>query len=124
MRYAIAGLLVIHGLIHAMGFAGAYELADFEGASKTPTNFVTADLGSPALKVLGALWLVALVAFLVAAALLLRDDPAWRVAALAATALSMIPVLLWWRDAPMGAVANALVLAAIVAAPNLDVAAA
>ena len=64
--------------------------------------------------------LLALVAFLIAAALLLGDDPLWRIAALTAAGVSMVPVALWWQDAPMGAVANALVVAAAVAAPNLD----
>lgn len=120
MKYAIVGLLVIHGLIHAMGFAGSYGLAEFEGASKTPTNFVTAAPGSTMLKILGAVWLLALAAFLFAAVLLLTDNATWRVAALAASLVSMVPVALWWRDAPMGALANALVIAAAMAAPKLD----
>jgi hypothetical protein len=120
MRYAIAALMVVHGLIHAMGFAGAYELAEFEGPSKTPTNFVAADVGSPMLKVLGALWLVALAAFLLAAALLLADASSWRAAAVTGATISTVLVALWWQDAPFGALANALVIAAVVAAPQLE----
>ena len=120
MKYAIVGLLVIHGLIHAMGFAGSYGLAQFEGASNTPTNFVTAEPGSTTLKILGALWLLALALFLLAAALLLSGTTTWRLAAVAGAAVSTVVVALWWRDAPMGAVANAFVLAAVAAAPNLN----
>lgn len=35
MKYAIVALLVIHGLIHAMGLTGAWDLAEFRGASGT-----------------------------------------------------------------------------------------
>jgi asparagine N-glycosylation enzyme membrane subunit Stt3 len=120
VKYAIAALLIVHGLIHAMGFAGAWNLAEFQGASRTPTNFVTTAPGSGATKALGLVWLVALVAFLLAAALLLNDSAAWRPAALVAAAISMVPVALWWQNAPMGAVANAIVLIAVVVAPRLD----
>ena len=120
MKYALVALLVIHGLIHAIGFAGAFNLAEFEGGSKTPTNFVTADIGTPTLKILGALWMVALVAFLLAATLLLMDSASWRPAAVAAALISMVPIAMWWQVSPMGAVANALVIAAVVIAPRLD----
>ena len=120
MKYAITALFVIHGLIHVMGFAGAFRLAEFQGASRTPTDFVTADSGSPTLKVLGVVWIVALFAFLLAATLLLMDNPGWRPTAVAAVFISMVPIALWWQSAPMGAVANALVLAAVLVAPKLD----
>lgn len=34
----------------------------------------------------------------------------------------MAPIALWWENAPMGAVANALVIAAVVFADRLDLA--
>jgi len=120
MRYAIVALLVIHGVIHVMGFAGTLGLAQFEGASRTPTNLVTADVGSTTLKVLGAVWMLALVTFLFAATLLLMDNASWRPVALAAALISMVPVALWWENAPMGALANAVVVAAVLFAPQLD----
>ena len=120
MKIAIIALLTVHGLIHAMGFAGAWGLAEFEGASRVPTNFVTAGPNAPIVRILGLVWLVALVAFLAAAYLLLVDSTAWRPVAVAAAAVSMIPVALWWQSAPMGAVANVLVLGAVVLAPRLE----
>jgi hypothetical protein len=120
MKFAIIGLLAVHGLIHAVGFAGAWGLAEFQGASRVPTNFVTARPDDPIVRILGIVWLVALVAFVAAAYLLLMDNAAWRPVAIAAAAVSMVPVALWWQNAPMGAVANALVLVAVFLAPRLD----
>jgi len=120
MKIAIVALLAVHGLIHAIGLAGTWGWAEFEGASRTPTNIITAQPTDPIVRMLGTVWLVAVIAFLVAAALLMGDSAAWRPAALVAVAISMVPVVLWWENAPMGAVANALVLAAVILAPRLD----
>ena len=120
MKIAIVGLLTVHGLIHAIGLAGTWGWAEFEGASRTPTNIITAQPTDPIVRILGTVWLVALIAFLVAAVLLMGDSAAWRPAALVAVSISMVSVVLWWENAPMGAVANALVLAAVILAPNLD----
>jgi hypothetical protein len=122
MKYAIVALLAIHGLIHAVGFAGTWGLAQFEGASQTPTNFVTVEADGTALKFIGLLWIVALVAFLAAAALLVTDGGAWRPVAVGAAVISMVPVTLWWKNAPMGALANALVVAAVLFADRLELA--
>jgi hypothetical protein len=103
-----------------MGFDGAWGLAQFEGASRVPTTFVTARPEDPIVRILGLVWLLALVAFVLAAYLLLIGNPAWRMASLAAVVVSMIPVALWWENAPKGAVANALVLVAVVLAPRLE----
>lgn len=120
MRYAVAALLAVHGSIHAIGFAGAWGLAEFEGASPAPTNLVDLEAGSSSLKVLGLVWLLALVAFLAAALLLVTGNASWRPAALVAAAISMVPVALWWQDAPMGAVANALVVVAVLFADRWE----
>lgn len=120
MKLALVALLVIHGLIHVMGFVGTWGLAEFQGASRTPTNCITARPGDAIVRVLGIVWLLALAAFLFAATLLLTDSAMWRPVALGAAAISMAPVALWWQNAPMGAVANALVLVAVVFANRLD----
>lgn len=120
MKIAIIALLAVHGLIHAMGFAGTWGLAQFEGASRTPTTLITVGPDDFIVRVLGIVWLVALAAFLAAGFLLLTGSGAWRPVAVIAVAVSMIPVVLWWQDAPMGAVANALVLLAVFVAPNLE----
>jgi hypothetical protein len=120
MKLAIVALLLIHGLIHAIGFVGSWGLAEFQGASRAPTNFVTAQPGDPLVRVFGLVWLLALAAFLVAAVLLVGDSAMWRAVVIGAAVISMVPVGLWWQNAPMGAVANALVIAAVLAAPKLS----
>lgn len=91
----------------------------FEGTSRTPTNFVTAQPGDALNRALGIVWLLALMSFLAAAVLLDRQRGLAPVAVVAA-AVSMVPVALWWKNAPMGAVANALVVAAVLLAPRFE----
>jgi hypothetical protein len=119
-KIALVALLAIHGLIHTMGFLGTMGLAQFEGASRVPTNVIMAGPEDPIVRILGLVWLIALAGFLLAAVLLLMDTAAWRPVAVASVAVSMVVVVLWWGNAPMGAVANALVLAAVILAPRLE----
>jgi hypothetical protein len=120
MKLAIVALLTVHGLIHVIGFAGSWGLADFQGATRAPTNFITAQPTDPIVRALGVVWLLALAAFLLAAVLLVGDSTLWRPVAIAGAVISMVPVSLWWQNASMGAVANALVLVAVLAAPRLS----
>lgn len=120
MKLAIVALLVIHGLIHVIGFASSWGLADFQEASRAPTNLIAAQSGDPIVRVLGVVWLLALTAFLIAAMLLVGDSTMWRPVALGAAVISMVPIILWWQNAPLRAVANALVLIAALAAPRLS----
>jgi hypothetical protein len=120
MKIAIVVLLGVHGLIHAMGFVGTWGLAQFEGASQTPTNLITLGPDEPLVRLFAIVWLAALAGFLAAAFLLLTGSGSWRLVAVVAVAVSMVPVVLWWQNAPLGAVANALVLLAVFLAPKLE----
>ena len=120
MKMGITALLAIHGLIHGMGFVGTWGLAEFRGVSRVPTHLIHARPEDGVVRVLAVVWLVALVLFVAAAVLLVGDRGAWRIMAVAATAISMLPIALWWAEAPMGAVANALVLVAVWLAPRLE----
>jgi hypothetical protein len=119
-KIAVIALLTVHGLIHAVGFAGAWGLAEVKGVSPVPTNLLAAHADDPIVRILGFVWLLALIGFLVAAYLLLVNSPAWRPVALAAVLISIVPVTLWWQDASLGALANALVLAAVLLGPRLE----
>lgn len=120
MKFVIMALLTVHGLIHAIGFAGAWGLAEIKGVSPVPTDIVAAQATDPIVRVLGLVWLLALAAFLVAAYLLLVDSPAWRPLALAAVLVSTVPVALWWQDAFLGTLVNTLVVAAVLLGPKLE----
>jgi hypothetical protein len=98
MRILFAFLLLIHGLIHLMGFAKAYRFADIS------------QLHQPVSKPAGMLWLLAAVLFVTAAGLFLYRKETWWMAAAAAAAVSQGLILSAWQDARFGTLANVIVL--------------
>ena len=65
LRYLFAFLLLVHGLIHLMGFAKAFKLATI--------NQLTAAIAKPA----GLLWLLAALLFAGAVILFLLQHQVW-----------------------------------------------
>lgn len=102
MRYAFAFLLLIHGLIHLMGFAKAFNYAEIS------------QLTQPISKTSGILWLLAAVLFAVATSLVLLQKDAWWMFAAPALVLSQYLIVTSWQDAKFGSIANVVVLAAVV----------
>lgn len=100
LRFAVASLAVLHGLIHLFGVVKAFELA--------PLAQLTAPISRP----MGLLWLAAAL-LMVASAVMLFVAPRWFawVAAMAVM-LSQVVIVASWNDARFGTVANVLLLAA------------
>jgi hypothetical protein len=109
-RILFAALIVMHGLLHLLGFVKAWGLAPVRQLSGTTTF----PLGETALKIAGSLWLAALVAFAATAtAFLLRKDWWWMIGA-SAVILSQMLIVLYWSDAWAGTAANLIILFCVV----------
>ncbi len=93
--------LVVHGLIHVMGFAKAFGYADLPG------------LTLPISPAMGVLWLVSACLFLAAAIAIYASPRVWWILGGLAVVASMVAIMPSWRDAKAGAVANAVVLAGV-----------
>src|SRR4051812_47022682 len=104
LRYLFALLLLVHGLIHLVGFAKAFRLANI--------NQLTTAITKPA----GLLWLLAAVLFIGTAILFLLQQQAWWIPAAIALVVSQILIIGNWHDAKAGTIANVLVLIASIAA--------
>lgn len=102
MRYALALLMLLHGLIHLLGFAKAY------GARSLP-------LETPISKGLGLAWLGATLLMSVAAALLFHATSTWWLPAAVGVLLSQALVLGAFRDAKFGTLPNLIIALAIAA---------
>jgi hypothetical protein len=93
--------MTLHGLIHLMGPAKAFGLADLP------------QLGQAIPRVWGVVWLAAALTMLAAAALLGVSSGAWRLVALVAVLLSQVAIATSWQDAKFGTVANLLILSGL-----------
>lgn len=111
MRSVTFGLLVVHGLIHILGFLKPWKLAavpQLSGRSIVP-------LSDGAFRAVGLLWLAASVAFLAAALLRLMGRESWWMIAAPAILLSQALIILQWGDAWAGTAANVLLAIAVAA---------
>jgi hypothetical protein len=104
MRFVLVGLLSVHGLIHLLGFVKAFEFA--------PVPQLKHAISRP----VGALWLVAAVALVVAAVLVLAAPSAWWLAGVVGVVLSQALIVSSWSDARFGTVANVLLAVPLVVA--------
>jgi hypothetical protein len=115
MRFVFAFLLVAHGVAHLVGAISSWQLATLAGLPYKTTIFSgRLDVGDAGIQVVGVLWLIAALAFLVGAIAFITDrDWAGRFV-FAAVAASMLLCAMGWPDSRLGLAVNvglALVLA-------------
>jgi hypothetical protein len=102
VRTVFTIVLIIHGLIHLMGFAKAFGLAELP------------QLAQPISRGLGVLWLLGAL-FLVATAVAVWLWPSgWWLLGGLALILSQIVILSSWRDAKFGTLANLVLLVGLL----------
>lgn len=102
MTTAFVLFLLVHGLIHLMGFAKAF------GYAQLP------ELTVPISRTQGVGWLVAAMLFVAAAGLVVTRPRAWWVVAGAAVLVSATVIMPSWRDAKFGMAANAVALVGVM----------
>ncbi len=101
MKIPFAIFLVLHGLIHLMGAAKGFGIADLPQ--------LTRPIGRP----LGILWLLAAALFLVAAICLFSWPRWWWVAGAGAVIVSQVVIATSWSDARYGTIANVIALVGV-----------
>ena len=109
---AAAVVIAAHGLVHLMGVALLWKLGEpgqlrYADADPTP--------GSATGYLIGGLWLAAAVLFVIAAVLLAARRASWRIAALAAAAVSAPVIGLASGQAIAGLVIDGVVLISVAA---------
>lgn len=104
MKYLFLLLILVHSLIHVMGFAKAFKLASFD------------QLRVPISPFLGLVWLAAALLLMTSAVLLLLDAEWWWAWAGGALLLSQLVIFTAWSDAKWGTLANLVVLGPVIIA--------
>jgi hypothetical protein len=102
LRTFFSFIVFIHGLIHLMGFAKAFKLAEIS------------QLTLPISPLRGVCWLAAMFLFLASIPLLLFKKEAWWQVAIAAGLLSQTLILLSWQDAKFGTIANIIIFSVAI----------
>ena len=104
MRFLLFLVIVLHGLIHLMGFAKAFRLVEISTLTRQPSTTA------------GLLWLLCALTFTVAGGLVLLKRDSWWMIALPAVILSQALIFGFWSVAKFGSIANLIILLPVTAA--------
>jgi hypothetical protein len=115
IRILIAVGLIVHGLIHLIGFAVPWRLVNMADMPYDTTVLAgKVDLGDAGIRLFGVLWLVATIGFIAAGVGLFALAPWWQGLTLAVTLLSLVLCILGWPDTQFGLYINLVILAYLV----------
>jgi hypothetical protein len=98
MKYFVAILLLIHGLIHLMGFLKGYGLARLPGLNLEISRTVA------------LIWFLTALCFFVALVMDLMKQPSWATLTLIAIVFSQALIISSWQDTKAGTVLNLILL--------------
>ncbi len=104
MKIVVSILVMVHGIIHFMGFAKAFALGNI------------AEFGKELSKPIGLIWLLTGLLFMVSSIMMLLKKGGWPVLAILAVIISEILILNVWSDAKYGTFANIIILMAAIIA--------
>ena len=102
MRVALAVVLVMHGVIHFLGFAKAFGLAELPQITR------------PISPSIGIAWVIAAMLFLAAAGSLFVWPRWWWALGACAIVISMFVIVPSWADAKFGALGNLIAFVGVV----------
>jgi hypothetical protein len=102
MKTAIIFIILLHALIHLMGFAKAFGLAEFSELT-LPTN-----------RVWGLIWLFTALILILSGVLWMFNVSSWWIPAIIGVILSQILVFAFWQDARFGTIPNIIILIVII----------
>ena len=109
LRYLFSFLLLVHGLIHLLGFVHQWHLARISQM----TGKTLIPVSESASKLLGLCWLLACLGFGLALVGYWPRRDWWMAAALGSAILSQMLIILYWPDAKAGTVANVVIIVVV-----------
>ncbi len=95
-------LIILHGLIHLLGFVKAYGYADITA--------LTRDISKP----MGIIWLIAMALLVITAMLFMRKNDTWVYFSIVGVIVSQAMIFMYWQDAKFGTIVNVLMLIVVV----------
>ncbi len=98
MRVFLLSLVLVHAVLHIVGFIKAYRLASLPGVRY------------PITKMQGLLWLTAAILFVVTGLLFFHFTPGWWLVCIVAVAISEYLMVKDWEDTGLGTAANITIL--------------
>jgi hypothetical protein len=104
LHYLFAALMFLHGIIHLVGYTKAFRYSELK------------NITVPISKSVGVIWITACLLFIASGILYLLKSDYWWMTGLASVALSQTVIILGWKDAKYGTIANLIILVVIILA--------
>jgi hypothetical protein len=121
MRYALALLLLGHGIAHLPGFLVGWQLAAYpELPFRTTVLAHSVDVGVAGARLVGTGWMIASLMFVVVAAAVALRPTGWSQLLPVALTLSTVLCVLGWPEARIGLAINALLAIGLTVAMRLS----
>jgi len=98
MKMILLIIIVLHGLLHLLGFTKAFNLPSANQLSQNIS------------KINGMLWLTSAILFIITAILLFLRKDSWWIPSVAAILISQYLIFTSWHDAKFGTIANVIIL--------------
>ena len=104
MKFILLAIIIIHGLIHILGFVKAFNLAE--------VNQLTRNISKP----VGLFWLFAAILFILTAVFYFFGKDWWWIIGSSAVIISQVLIIRSWSDAKYGTIINLILIALIIIA--------
>jgi hypothetical protein len=112
LHILIAIGLMLHGLIHLIGFVVNWQIVTIKDISYSTTVLAgKINLGDGGIRIVGVLWLLATIGYVVAGVGLLMLAPSWLGLTLWVTGFSLVLCILGWPEAQFGVYIDLIILA-------------
>lgn len=98
MNDLVAFLILIHGIIHLLGFIKAYHL--------THISQLTSEIAKSA----GIIWMIVAIGLIITSILYVSNYDLWFILAFPSILISQILIISTWQDAKFGTIANCVIL--------------
>ena len=98
MKIIFTIIVILHGLIHLLGFLKAFQFAEI--------NQLTQNIS----KTFGIIWMSACLIFIIASIQFIVKNEWWWLTAFIGTLISQILIIAFWQDAKFGTIANLIIL--------------
>jgi hypothetical protein len=108
VKWFLIVIMSLHGLIHLMGSVSELGIAEVKELS----GQTLISLSDTMRTILGIVWFIPLILFLIATVGLGMNREWWRTIAIAAAIISQVLVIIWWPDAKWGTIPNAFIMIA------------
>jgi hypothetical protein len=103
MKFIILSIILLHGLLHLIGFVKAFGFAELN------------ELTTPVSREWGIIWLITTLLLISAGVLWILNLEYWWIPGLIGVILSQLLIFTFWQDARFGTIPNLIILIVIIA---------